>query len=354
MKLKELGFDKWFQGSLEAAGRPGYSPARVTAVNRDNYLVRNEAGEVLAEVSGRLMFATESGAELPAVGDWALVQYYNDDTFAIIDGLLPRRTVLRRKTAGKKISYQMIAANIDTAFIMQSCDANFNLRRLERYLVMAADGGIAPALLLSKRDLTDDENLERMIAAVRETGIDCPVIPFSNETGEGLDEVRQSLEPGKTCCLLGSSGVGKTTLLNHLLGRHAFETNLVRAKDGRGRHTTTRRQLTVLDQGAMMIDTPGMRELGALGAGAGIDESFSDIVRLSAGCRFSDCTHTAEDGCAVLESVRGGELDEGHYQNYLKLRAESDYHEMSYLEKRKKDRKTGQFLKSAKKQIRHR
>jgi len=219
---------------------------------------------------------------------------------------------------------------------------------------MAADGGIAPALLLSKWDLTDDENLAGMIAAVRETGIDCPVIPFSNETGEGLDEVRQALEAGRTYCLLGSSGVGKTTLLNQLLGRHAFETSLVREKDGRGRHTTTRRQLTVLDQGAMIIDTPGMRELGALGAGAGIDGSFSDIIRLSEGCRFTDCTHTAEDGCAVRESVRAGELDEGHYQSYLKLRAESEFHEMSYLEKRKKDRQTGRFLKSAKKQIRHR
>ena len=351
MGLEDLGFSGWFQQKQKEFDKPGYSIARVTAVNRDNYLVRNETHEVLAEVTGRLMYASESSIDLPTVGDWAFVQYYNSDTFAIIDDLFPRKSVLRRKSAGKKIDYQLIAANIDIAFIMQSCDSNFNLRRLERYLVMANDGNIKPALLLSKSDLVDQGELAQKISAVRSANIDCKIIAFSNENGSGITDIRQALEPGKTYCLLGSSGVGKTTLLNHLLGESTFETNLVREKDGKGRHTTTRRQLTVLGQGAMMIDTPGMRELGTIGFGAGIDESFTEILELAEGCRFNDCTHISEVGCAVLNAVATGELDEGRYQSYVKLISESEHYQMSYVEKRKKDRKFGQYIKSAKKQI---
>ncbi|MFA4836550.1 MAG: ribosome small subunit-dependent GTPase A [Dehalococcoidia bacterium] len=354
MELLNLGFNDWFQQKRVELGKPGFSVARVTAVNRNNYLVRNQTGEVLAELTGRLMFAAESSLDLPAVGDWALVQYTNADTFALIDGLFPRRSILRRKTAGNKVDYQVIASNIDVAFIMQSCDFNFNLRRLERYLVMANDGHIEPVLLLSKSDLVSQEDLEQRISAVRGANIHCPIIAFSSETGAGLARIKQVLESGKTYCLLGSSGVGKTTLLNHLIGRDAFETNLVREKDGRGRHTTARRQLIVLDQGAMLIDTPGMRELGNIGVSTGINESFSDILEVSKGCRFSDCTHTGEGGCSVLQAVQEGVLNEARYQSYLKLRKESEYYELSYVEKRTKDRKRGQFIKSAKKQIRHR
>ncbi|MDD5093589.1 MAG: ribosome small subunit-dependent GTPase A [Dehalococcoidia bacterium] len=353
MELSTLGLDDWFQRKRFELNKPGFRMARVTAVNRDNYLVRNEAGEVLAELTGRLMFSAESALDLPAVGDWAWVQYTNSDTFAIIDDLLPRKSVLRRKAAGKRVDYQIIASNIDTAFIMQSCDFNFNLRRLERYLVMANDGNIEPMLLLSKSDLISQEALEQRIAAVRDANIRCEIIAFSNQTGAGLDSIRQVMEPGKTYCLLGSSGVGKTTLLNHLIGRNAFETNLVRPKDGRGRHTTARRQLIVLDEGVMLIDTPGMRELGNIGVTTGIDESFADILELSKGCRFTDCTHTSEVGCSVLQAAQDGILDQARYQSYLRLRKESEHYELSYVEKRKKDRKFGQFIKAAKKQVKN-
>jgi len=347
MELPDLGFTNWFQQKLEESDKSGSSVARVTAVDRDQYLVRNETGEVRAELSGRHAFSAESGVGYPTVGDWAFVQYYDAGTLAIIDGLLPRKSVLRRKAAGRKIDYQMIASNIDAAFVMQSCDSNFNLRRLERYLVMATDGSIEPILLLSKTDLVSHEDLEQMVARVRSAGISCEVVTCSSRTISGMDQVRQVMEAGKTYCLLGSSGVGKTTLLNQLIGRDAFETNAVREKDGKGRHTTARRQLTVLEHGAMLIDTPGMRELGIIGVRTGIAGSFSDILHFAAGCRFGDCTHTNEAGCSVLQALCSGQLSEERYQSYMKLVRESEYHQMSYIDKRRKDREFGKMIKSA-------
>ncbi len=352
MELKNLGFDQWFQDKQAELQKPGCSIARVTAVNRDSYLVRNENSEVLAELAGSFRYSAESALDFPAVGDWAFVRYCNADTFAIVQSLFPRKSVLRRKASGRDIDYQMIASNINVAFIVQACDFDFNLRRLERYLVMVNEGGIDPIILLTKSDLVSPEDLEQKISEVRQSNISCRVIALSNKTGFGLDQVRDVLEAGRTYCLLGSSGVGKSTLLNRLAGRDLLKTNAVRASDGKGRHTTARRQLTVLDQGAMLIDTPGMRELGNIGVSEAIDESFSDITGLSNGCRFTNCTHTNEPGCSLLAAIQNGELSEGRYQSYLKLLKESEYHEMSYVEKRKKDRKFGQFVKTAMKEHR--
>ena len=351
MELWNLGFDRWFEEKLKESPSPDCSVARVTAVDRESYLVRNENGEVPAEITGKLLFSAESSMDLPAVGDWVLVQYYDANNLAIIHDILSRKSLLRRKAAGKRIDYQLIATNIDVAFIVQSCDFDFNVRRLERYLVMVNEGHIEPVFLMTKSDLVSEEFLEQRISEVRGANIECKVIALSNQTGWGLDQVRDVLFCARTYCLLGSSGVGKTTLLNHLVGQDAFRTNTVREKNGKGRHTTGRRQLIVLDQGAMLIDTPGMRELGNIGAGEGIDESFPDIRELSTACRFSDCTHTNEVGCAVLFALGKGELSEARYGSYLKLLKEFEFHEMSYGEKRRKDRKFGQFIKSVKKQI---
>jgi ribosome biogenesis GTPase / thiamine phosphate phosphatase len=354
MELSAFGFDQWYQDKWTEAHRPDCRPARVTAVHRDSYLVRSEANDVFAELAGNFAYSIQSSSDLPAVGDWALVQYHNDNTFAVIHGLLPRKSLLRRKTPGKQVDYQLIAANVDCGLIVQACDLDFNLRRLERYLVMVNEGRVEPVLLLTKSDLVPPEMVEQRIAEVRNILPACEVLPFSNVTGAGLGRVRTLLVSGRTYCMLGSSGVGKTTLLNHLVGRNVFETNPVRASDGRGRHTTTSRQLIVLEGGAMLIDTPGMRELGNIGASEGMEESFADIFTSARSCRFADCTHTREAGCAVRKAVADGLLPEDRYQSFLKLMKESAYNELSYVEKRKKDKKFGKFINSAMKQLKKR
>jgi ribosome biogenesis GTPase len=276
-------------------------------------------------------------------------QYYNHDTAAIIHRVFPRKTFLRRRAAGENVEFQMIAANIDTAFIVQSCHFDFNPHRLDRYLVMAADGHVEPVVILTKTDLISRDELDQKIAVVSSVA-KAKVIALSNVTGTGFDGFEQALSPGRTYCLLGSSGVGKTTLINRLMGRQAFDTKAVSAT-GEGTHTTSRRQLVVLGQGAMLIDTPGMRELGIVGADDGLDMGFEEFARLSAHCRYANCSHEQEPGCAVRAAVEKGELSEDRYASYIKLRKESEFYGMSYLDKRKKDKAFGRFLKTAKKQI---
>jgi len=349
MKLSDFGFGPWFEAHAAQLSMEGCGFARVSAVDRGSYIIRDESREVPAQLSGKFSYQVHGPMDLPCVGDWVTARYHSNKTAAIIHNVFPRKTFLRRKAAGKSIDYQMIAANVDTVFIVQSCHFDFNPSRLDRYLIMATEGQVEPVVLLTKTDLVAPDALDRMLAIVRSV-TDARVIALSNVTGIGFDEFQQTLSPGKTCCLLGSSGVGKTTLINRLLGRETFETRAV-SGTGEGTHATSRRQLVVLGQGAMLIDTPGMREVGVVGADEGLDTDFEDLAALAAACRFTDCSHEHEPGCAVRAAMEKGELDPDRYANYLKLKKESEYHEMSYQDKRKKDKAFGRFIKSAKKRM---
>jgi ribosome biogenesis GTPase len=349
-KIVQLGFNNWFFDRIDPTKLIDHQIARVITVHKDSYTINNGEGDVSAEVTGKLMFSADSSLDYPATGDWVIAQYYDNNSFAIISEIVTRKSVLKRKTSGKNIEFQLIAANIDTGLIVQSLDTNYNLRRLERYLVMVNESDIQPVVLLSKSDLLPVNEIDKKITKIQALIPDIRVVPFSNKDQTGLQHVKELLVPWKTYCLLGSSGVGKTTLINNLQDEVRLKTHSVREKDGKGRHITTRRQLINLKNGAMIIDTPGMRELGNFAVDTGIHGTFDEITELSAQCRYNDCSHTQEQGCSILAALKDGIISQERYQNFMKLIKESAFYEMSYLEKKRKDKKFGKFVKSVMKE----
>jgi ribosome biogenesis GTPase len=348
--LQILGFNNWFKDKVDLS-KTDFKIVRVISVNKNSFVVSNGVKDIYAELTGKFLFNSEDSLDLPTVGDFVYAQLFDDDGLAIIHEILPRKSLLKRKASGKKVEFQLIAANIDTAIIMQSLDSNFNLRRLERYLVMINDGKITPAIFLSKSDLISPEEIEQKKNDIRKILSDVTIKAFSNNNESDIERIKTFFEPFKTYCLLGSSGVGKTTLLNNLIHLELYKTQPIREKDGRGKHTTTRRELIVLENGAIIIDNPGMRELGVISNESGLGDTFNEIDELSNQCKYKDCTHTVETDCAVLEAVERGEISEERYNNYIKIYKESLYNEMSYVEKRQKDKKFGKFFHSTMKDV---
>ncbi len=337
MELKELGLGSWVTDHALESCAAKQRLARVMVVARGQYTVRSEHGDVPAKATRKFMKAVTSSIEMACVGDWVCTDNQDSEEYVSIHAVLPRRSFLRRKSAGKSTKLQMIAANIDVMFIAQSCHYDFNVSRLERYLVMATEGHVEPVIILTKTDLVSADVLQQLITEIRDEGIGAGIITLSNVSGAGLSQVKESMERGKTYCLVGSSGVGKSTLINQLRGDDTLRTQTVSAS-GEGRHTTVRRQLFVLEQGALLIDTPGMREVGVLAGNDGMADNFDDIHDLALQCKFTNCGHDNERGCAVWLAIKEGALQPERYQNYVKLKTESERNQQLNFHKRKKNR----------------
>ena len=321
--LDELGWDKHWTGQFEAFSGEDTHPARVVCQHGEVYDVRAAAGPLRAEVSGRFRHEHANRADWPAVGDWVAVTPRPGEASATLHAVLPRRSRFSRKVAGEETVEQVVAANVDVVFIVTGLDGDFNVRRLERYLTLAWDSGARPVIVLNKADLCADVAVSA--AAAEEVAFGVPVIVTSAASADGLDALRAMLGPGRTGVFMGSSGVGKSSLVNALLGHALQSVRAVREDDSRGRHTTTSRQLVVLPGGGMIIDTPGMRELQLWVDGEGVDRTFTDVNALAARCRFADCTHESETGCAVLAAVASGLLTPGRLDSYRKLQREARY-----------------------------
>jgi len=319
MSLQNLGWTPELGAAFAALREEGLEPGRVAREDRGRYRVLGAAGERTAELSGRLRHDATTRDRLPSVGDWVALKATSGD-LAIVTALLPRRSAFARKVAGETTEVQIVAANVDTVFIVVGLDQDFNLRRVERYLTAAWESGASPVVVLNKADLTDD--VAARTAEVEAVGQGVPVLPVSAITTEGLDVLDRWLGRGQTVALLGSSGVGKSTLLNALLGETRQATGAVRETDSRGRHTTTRRELIALPGGALLIDTPGMRELQLWGDESGVEQAFPDVASLAADCRFRDCGHDQEPGCAVQAALGDGSLEAARFESWRKLQRE--------------------------------
>jgi ribosome biogenesis GTPase len=348
MKLSDHGWNEHWQNLFAPYAAEGMVAARVTAEHKSSYRVSTGDVELQGEVSGRLRHHAIRRSDSPAVGDFVALRRSETDSLAIIDAVLPRRTVFIRKAAGKGLEDQVVAANIDAVFIMTALDQDFNLRRLERYVTLVWEGGAQPIILLNKADVCDDR--APFLDDVNEIKFGVPVHVLSALTSEGLEALNQYLRPGFTVGFVGSSGVGKSTLLNTLLGREAQTTREVREDDHRGRHTTTHRQLFVRAEGGIIIDTPGMRELQLGNVHEGVQKTFSDIERLAMECRFSDCQHKNEPGCAVRAAVDRGELSAERLFSYDKLlkemrHANLQFDEDAAREKKRQDKVANKAMK---------
>ncbi|MBN8705389.1 MAG: ribosome small subunit-dependent GTPase A [Bacteroidetes bacterium] len=344
MKLEDLGYNPKFEKFRTENNLTGFEPGRIIAEHKERYIVRTADAEVEAEITGNMRFTASGREDFPAVGDWVALSVYDTD-FGIIHKIFPRYSLIKRQAVGQFGEIQIIATNIDFAFLVQAADRDFNINRLERYLTLCHSSKVAPIIILTKTDLIEPEKVSEIVDQIKIRISDVPIFAISNETRDGFEAIIATLQPRKTYCMLGSSGVGKSSLLNNLSGKSVMRTDAISQSTQKGRHITSHRELILLENGGLLIDNPGMREVGIADSTGGLEQTFDRILSLSEHCKFKDCRHISEVGCAVLEAIEKGEIDESSYKNYLKLEREKAHFETSATEKKKKDKIMGKVIK---------
>ncbi len=342
--LYHLGFSPYFQNQLEELNQQGWEVGRITSEHKERYSIITQEGYFEGEIIGNLRFSAQSRTDFPVVGDWVLVSYY-DEGKVLIHKVFSRRNLLKRQAVGKESDIQAIAANIDYAFIVESVNRDFNINRFERYMTLCYDSGIEPVLILNKSDLLSKEDVNQLVDKIQKRHTSVKLITSNCVNQGGIDEVRTEIKPYKTYCFLGSSGVGKSTIINLLFGEDYLKTNEISEIIQRGKHTTTHRELILLKEGGVLIDNPGLREVGIASASAGVEETFYEIKSLSSKCKYRDCTHQHEEGCAVREAIENGSLDKSSYQNYMRLIKESEHFESSVKERKQKGKALSKRIK---------
>lgn len=345
MTLEDLGYTEGLEKYRTKEGLSSFNIGRVISEHKERYVVKTDKGEFDAELIGNLRFTAKSRSDFPAVGDWVAISEY-DENKALVHSVYPRTSIIERQAVGKYGEKQIIATNIDYGLIVQAVDRDFNINRLERYLTICNASKVKPIIILSKIDLISELELKNILNQVSDRIKDVPTITISNETLIGYDKLAALINKGQTYCLLGSSGVGKSTLLNNVSGKELMKTGAISTSVNKGRHVTSHRELIILDNGGILIDNPGMREIGIADAASGLEITFNTIVELSENCKFNDCTHTHENGCAILQAIEDGELEKASYINYLKMEKEKAHFDSTVLERRNKDKEFGEMVKS--------
>lgn len=350
MKLEDFGFNESLENFRIKNHLNEFETGRVISEHKERYIVRTTTGEFDSEITGNMRFTAQSREDFPAVGDWVALTIC-DSEFAIIHKIFPRLSIIKRPAVGQFGEIQIIATNIDYAFLVQAVDRDFNINRLERYLTISYSSKVSPIIVLTKIDLINEERVSEILDSIRSRIQNVPVFAISNKTQNGYEGIKESIEKGKTYCLLGSSGVGKSSLMNNLVGRTIMETGTISQSTNKGRHITSHRELIIIENGGIIVDNPGMREVGIADTTGGLETTFDKIISFSRNCKFKDCSHTNEIGCSVLEAVERGEIDRCSYENYLKMEREKEYFESSMMERRKKDKEFGRMIKNYKKDM---
>jgi ribosome biogenesis GTPase / thiamine phosphate phosphatase len=345
MKLSDLGLTKEISDLINELNLSEFTYGRIIREHRERYVVSDGENEFDAEITGNLRFTANSRSDFPAVGDWVMYKVFNTDQ-AYIHRILPRKSVLSRQAVGKFGEEQIIAANIDVSFIVQAINNNFSINRLQRYLTLCYSSGIEPVLIISKIDLSNDQEIGKIISELEQRENKLIYFLLDNITLKGFDQILEFIHKDKTYCVIGSSGVGKSTFINNLLNKEVLKTGHISKSTNKGRHITEHRELFILENGGLIIDNPGMREVGMIDNPEGVKTTFGEIVKLASKCKFQDCTHKNESGCAVTEAVNAGILDKDSYENYLRIHDEQVRFSTTVQERRRKEKIFGRIIKN--------